>query len=423
MDSASDTTSISSSIFPYDEDSGLEEENTRVPKAAGCSEGLDEGVTERNNKLLNLHEILEQLSTNDLLEELNRRKQLIPTNTSASPKEENIGNTGTRERYGLGLECEKKNNRREEMTFATKSSTSLSGKNTETIVEANIKGEKDKMLSTKTIELFNKKQETLAKLIIENSSLDLVFLVDCTGSMLPYISQTKQDIHYIVDFIKEEFENKVKLAFVGYHDHKDGSYRIQNLDFSEDIYKFKEFVGSIEATGGDDGPEDVLGGLEAAINLKWSSKNKVLIHVGDVPQHGPRFHDFGATEDDFFHEEPRGLNVEKLFDNLKSLNIKYFFAKINSSTDKMVKEFNNVVGYNLVREIHLKASDLIAQLVLTSFTQTIDESISNTMKTFQLGPSGSIRGKNFNLFFYFPLVFLIFCFSEILMILSNSCHE
>ena len=90
----------------------------------------------------------------------------------------------------------------------------------------------------------------------------------------------------------------------------------------------------------------------------------------------------------------------------------------------MVKEFNNVVGYNLVREIHLKASDLIAQLlVLTSFTQTIDESISNTMKTFQLGPSGSIRGKNFNLFFYFPLVFLIFCFSEILMILSNSCHE
>ena len=216
--------------------------------------------------------------------------------------------------------------------------------------------------------------------------------MDCTGSMLPYISQTKQDIDSIVDFIKEEFENKVKLAFVGYRDHQDGSYRIQNLDFSEDIDKFEEFVGSIEATGGDDGPEDVLGGLEAAINLKWSSKNKVLIHVGDAPQHGPRFHDFGATEDDFFHEEPRGLNVEKIFDEIKSLNIKYFFTKINSSTDKMVKEFNNVAGYDLVREIHLKAPDLIAQLVLTSVMQTIDESISNTMKTFQLDPGGSIRG-------------------------------
>ena len=58
----------------------------------------------------------------------------------------------------------------------------------------------------------------------------------------------------------------------------------------------------------------------------------------------------------------------------------------------MVKEFNNVAGYDLVREIHLKAPDLIAQLVLTSVMQTIDESISNTMKTFQLDPGGSIRG-------------------------------
>ena len=72
MDSCSETTSISSSIFPYDEDSGLEEEYLRHPKAAGCSEELGKGVTERNNDLLNLNEILGQLSTNDLLEELNR---------------------------------------------------------------------------------------------------------------------------------------------------------------------------------------------------------------------------------------------------------------------------------------------------------------------------------------------------------------
>ena len=132
-------------------------------------------------------------------------------------------------------------------------------KNTETIVEANIKREKDKMLSTKTIELFNKKQDTLAKLIIENYSLDFVFLVDYRGSKLLYISQTKIDIDYIVDFIQETFENKVKLAFVGYGDHQVGSCKIQNLDFSEHVDKFKEFVGTIEATGRDDGPEDVLG--------------------------------------------------------------------------------------------------------------------------------------------------------------------
>ena len=425
MDSCSETTSISSSIFPYDEDSGLEEEYLRHPKAAGCSEELGKGVTERNNDLLNLKEILGQLSTNDLLEELNRRKQLTPTNTSDVPTKEHTGNTGTRERYGLGIEFEnQENNKIEETTFCRKSTSSLPAKNTETIMENNIKREKDKMLSTKTIELFHKKQETLAKLIIQNSSLDLAFLVDCTGSMRPYIFQTKKDIEYIVNFIKEEFENKVKLAFVGYRDHQDGSDRIQNVNFSEDINIFKEFVGNIEATGGDDGPEDVLGGIEAAINLKWSSKNKVLIHIGDAPQHGPHFHDFGATADNFFHEEPRGLNVENLLDDIKSLNIKYFFAKINNSTDKMVKEFNNVAGYDLVRDIHLKTPNLIAQLVLTSVTQTIDESISNTMKTFQLGPGGSIRGKVFlKGFFYFPLFFLFFCSSGTFMILPSSYYN
>ena len=188
-------------FFLFDEDSGLEEENLRVSKAAGSSEELNEGLTERNNMSLNFHEILGQLSTNDLLEELNQRKLLISTNTSTVPKAENTGKTGARERYGLDLECEKDKNWREEATLATKPSTSLTGKNTETIVEANIKLEKEKILSTKTIKLFNKKQETLAKLIIENSSLDLGFLVDSIGSMLPYISQTKQDIEYIVDFI------------------------------------------------------------------------------------------------------------------------------------------------------------------------------------------------------------------------------
>ena len=74
-------------------------------------------------------------------------------------------------------------------------------KNTETIMEANTKREKDKMLSTKTIELFNKKQDTLAKLIIENYSLDFVFLVDYRRSKLLYVSQTKLDIDYTVDFI------------------------------------------------------------------------------------------------------------------------------------------------------------------------------------------------------------------------------
>ena len=74
----------------------------------------------------------------------------------------------------------------------------------------------------------------------------------------------------------------------------------------------------------------------------------------------------------------------------------------------MVKEFNNVAAYDLLQEIHLKARDLIAQLVLTSVTKTKDESINNTRKTSQLGPGGSIRGKVFKFFFYIVFTLLLF---------------
>ena len=74
----------------------------------------------------------------------------------------------------------------------------------------------------------------------------------------------------------------------------------------------------------------------------------------------------------------------------------------------MVKEFNNVAAYDVLQEIHLKARDLIAQLVLTSVTKTKDESINNTRKTSELGPGGSIRGKVFNFFFYIVFTLLLF---------------
>ena len=59
------------------------------------------------------------------------------------------------------------------------------------------------MLSTKTKQRFKKQQETLAKLIIDNSSLDVAFLVDCTGSMSKYIEQTKENIEFILTVSKK----------------------------------------------------------------------------------------------------------------------------------------------------------------------------------------------------------------------------
>ena len=39
--------------------------------------------------------------------------------------------------------------------------------------------------------------------------------------------------------------------------------------FCSDVVAFHSFVGKITAQGGKNGPEDVLGGLKAALNLHW----------------------------------------------------------------------------------------------------------------------------------------------------------
>eukprot|EP00092_Neocalanus_flemingeri_P012286 GFUD01013244.1.p1 GENE.GFUD01013244.1~~GFUD01013244.1.p1 ORF type:complete len:679 (-),score=176.64 GFUD01013244.1:244-2280(-) len=246
-------------------------------------------------------------------------------------------------------------------------------------VEKAIKTARKKETSSYTLEVFKKKQELLANLLDQNKHADVAFLVDCTGSMAGYIKQTKDDINKIVSKVTEMFDNKLRVAFVGYRDHSDGFMRIETLGFTENIEEFQTFVNNIAATGGADAPEDVLGGLEAVINLAWSSASKVVFHVGDAPQHGEQFHDFGSNGDSYYSVEPSGLHVEDLFKNMKQIGLKYFFGKINNSTDKMFKVFQELGGTEMVKAVDMSNPNLLETRALASITATIEGTLSFTV--------------------------------------------
>ena len=241
---------------------------------------------------------------------------------------------------------------------------------------------------------FKQKQQELAELIKELSNLDVAFLMDCTGSMGFYINETKQKIEHVVNFIKKEFETNVKIAFVGYRDHTDGDNRIECLEFTDSVPKFKEFLEDIDATGGEDAPEDVLGGLEVVGELNWSSRIKVLFHIADAPHHGPRFHDMGRDADDYFDKEPRGLTAEDVIYKIKEKKIKYFFVKINESTNKMVNAFNDIAGKELIQYIHMESPDLLIEIIVRSITVTMENSITTTLTLVNSGYNAS-QGINY----------------------------
>jgi len=169
-------------------------------------------------------------------------------------------------------------------------------------------------------------------------STDLLFLMDTTSSMLGYIEAAKNQVRSIVNDIGAAFYNEadIRIAIVGYKDHMD-SPNIQFLDFTNSVSAVHSFLSGLRATGGEDIPEDVLGGLNQALNASWRQQTRCIIHIADAPPHGRTLHDLGDSADSYANpgSEPHKLTHQPLFSRLTSLHINYALLRINNTTDRM----------------------------------------------------------------------------------------
>jgi hypothetical protein len=188
-------------------------------------------------------------------------------------------------------------------------------------------------------------QRATAGLFKAACSTDLLFLIDTTGSMYSYINAAKEQVKSIVDEIKESFlnESEVRVAVVSYKDHSDRP-NLEFLDFTPSADRVRQFLDLLTATGGSDFPEDVLGGVQQALNASWKQQTRCIIHIADAPPHGRSLHDLGDSEDDYPTpgSEPHGLTYEPLLTQLIQLNINYALLRINPYTDRMALAFAQV---------------------------------------------------------------------------------
>ena len=204
-------------------------------------------------------------------------------------------------------------------------------------------------------------------------AVDLCFLVDCTGSMASYIQGVKEKIQTIVEKSKRMLPDlNFSVAFVGYRDHCDGANRTVVSNFTTSILEFQSFMGSVQATGGGDAPEDVFGGIEEVTKLSWSKQTRILFHIADSPCHGTRFHD-PAVGDDYPNGDPRGLQIEDLLSKVEELSIIYWFAKLGNETDLMIQVFQSIMkGPNKINEIDLASVDDLVGAVAGSISASVN---------------------------------------------------
>ena len=125
--------------------------------------------------------------------------------------------------------------------------------------------------------------------------LDLVFAIDTTGSMRPYISSVVQASSTIVDLLDAAHAD----YRIGLVDYKDSDYgcsdydAVTDLGFSTSKTAIESALSSLESkvSGGCDTPEDVYSGISRALSFPWrSGVTKAVIFMGDAPGHDPEPH-------------------------------------------------------------------------------------------------------------------------------------
>lgn len=191
-------------------------------------------------------------------------------------------------------------------------------------------------------------RSTKADLSKRRCSPDLLFLLDTTSSIEPYLKAFKGQFKALVDDIKRVFkEAEVRIAMVGYKDHSD-TPNIEFLDFTLSTDRVRLFLEKLVAIGGDDVPEDVLGGIRQALKATWKQETRWIFHIADAPPHSRTLHDFYGFCDNYFEpgSEPHGLAFEPLLKQMIRLDINYALFRINDFTDRMVFEFFK--AYNAV---------------------------------------------------------------------------
>lgn len=206
----------------------------------------------------------------------------------------------------------------------------------------------------------------------------IVFLMDATGSMQTYINGTKLQIKTFIDNLRskvyDDFENEYneqerkefefiyEVAIVCYRDFGDNIH-FETLDFTNDLSKVEQFLGTIRANGGSDAPEDVKGAFIHALfgidstncKLSWEDRGQVasrnIMWLADAPPHGNKFN---CIIDNYKQDEN---GWETLIDEMVRLDTDLTLVKLCNDTTMANTEFKNLCqGKMIVEEIDVSQS-------------------------------------------------------------------
>jgi hypothetical protein len=158
--------------------------------------------------------------------------------------------------------------------------------------------------------------------------LDVVFVLDVTGSMGPYIEAAKATVRELTRRFKElDFEPDVAFGLVAYRDHdKQSGFVTRHFDLESDCGRFLDHLAGLKAAGGGDQQEAVYDGLDDALRkTSWRGQGlsaRAVVLIGDASGHEP-----GDPQN------PRNISRDDLVNEARRAHAKIFALAVGGETD------------------------------------------------------------------------------------------
>lgn len=186
-------------------------------------------------------------------------------------------------------------------------------------------------------------------------SLNLLCLIDATGSMTPVWQTTKEQVKEMVGRASQI--GNLSMKIMAYRDYCDGSALTEQSDWAMDPNNLAQFIKGISCHGGGDTPEAVEYALMKAAEDKYAEQ---VILIGDSPPHHTIDHQYNSSR-------YAGSYVDQCR-RLAQKNVRVFTfaigALFNQETERDFKHIAELTAgaYAVLRE----TKDLIDFIVMTA---------------------------------------------------------
>ena len=227
---------------------------------------------------------------------------------------------------------------------------------------------------------------------INQSRLDIIFIVDCTNSVNPYLETIKNNFTKMIDKIQDECQMAtIYIGFIGYKDFPDlalsGQY--MNIKLTTKLNLIAEEIKNLKSNGGGDIAEDIAGAFELALNNDWKGISRFAILAADAPCHGDEFHGKSNTKnyENYPQGDPKNRDIKEFVRKFAEKNISLFCAKFSDETDLMFDIFSK--EYNKA-----KKPDSKCQFISRTCEDLCQIIIQNAIEVYQINRKEDVAFTN-----------------------------